>query len=66
MPKFEIGDRVKINDEGRSRYACDMNSWNPLNFTGTVVDRWGQDLRVKWDNGNYNSYAPNTLTKIGG
>ena len=65
--KLNLGDRVKINDEGRRIYRCEGNEYNPLNFTGTVIQHQGHDqVRVAWDNGLHNSYSIETLTKIGG
>jgi len=65
---FEIGDRVKINSDGRKRYSsCAADGSNPLNFTGTVFEiEYDDEVWVKWDNGNNNCYAFNCLTRIGG
>jgi len=69
--KFEIGDRVKINEVGRKEYYCRDGGNNPLNFTGTVAlvrsySTCDPMCVVEWDNGGSETYASRTLTRIGG
>jgi len=70
MHEFQAGDRVKINEKGRTEYLTRADGSDPLNFAG-VVKRVRHDLcehpiYVEWDNRLSNYYRSECLTKIGG
>lgn len=59
--KLKVGDKVRISKE--SRYYGDPCS-NPTDVTGTIerIDAYGSHrYRVKWDNGETNSYRVEDL-----
>lgn len=59
MFKFKVGDRVVINEEGFRRYAGVGE--NPRGVTGTIHEI-GTHYRVRWDNGERNSYQEGTIS----
>lgn len=68
MTKFQIGDRVVINDVGFRQYGYHKGQrgcfGNPR-CEGTVfVDKHSDWVRVEWDDGTHNSYSPETLDLV--
>lgn len=68
MTKFQIGDRVVINEEGFRRYShvagCKGEFGNPK-CEGTIIRIYGDGwVKATWDNGSFNSYDPVTLDLV--
>lgn len=65
---LQIGPPMRVKISETSQYYLQGNPYNPINIIGTVIefDRSGagdgyHHVRVKWDNGNTNSYRYNDL-----
>lgn len=66
MTKFQIGDRVVINEKGFLIYfPCEGSKGNFGNpkCEGTITGLGGW-LKVVWDNGSYNHYAEDALDLV--
>lgn len=69
MPRFNVGDRVRLSEQGRCTYSdnCGDIYGNPHNDIGTIdlVDEGVEYLyEVKWDCGVMNQYLPDELELV--
>jgi hypothetical protein len=65
--KFKVGDRVRINAVGFTKYGSDMA--NPTGVSGTVTELRGPSytmnpIVVSWDNGTTNTYQEEHLDLV--